>query len=54
MKNIVILLLALSVSFSNVLFAHKIDVMVNNKKYVGFSITAGHPSRVKEFEIKEN
>ena len=31
MKNIVILFLILSVSFSNVLLAHQIDVMVNHK-----------------------
>ena len=27
--------------------------MPKDKKYVGFSITAGHPSRKKEFEINE-
>ena len=28
-------------------------LMPNNKKYIGFSITAGHPSRVKEFNTRE-
>ena len=27
--------------------------MKNEKKYVGFSITAGHPTRIREFEICE-
>ena len=29
------------------------DIMIKDKGYVGFSITAGHPSRVKEFKIEE-
>ena len=28
-------------------------IMTKNNKYIGFSITAGHPTRNKEFEIKE-
>jgi len=28
-------------------------IMPNNKKYVGFSITAGHPTRMKEINISE-
>ena len=28
-------------------------IMSKNNKYIGFSITAGHPTRNKEFEIKE-
>ena len=29
------------------------ELMPNNKKYIGFSITAGHPSRIKEFNLNE-
>jgi len=29
------------------------SLMKNEKKYVGFSITAGHPTRIREFEICE-
>tara|TARA_B100001173_G_scaffold218749_1_gene189202 strand:+ start:107 stop:1096 length:990 start_codon:yes stop_codon:yes gene_type:complete len=29
------------------------ELMTENKKYVGFSITAGHPTRVREFKIEE-
>ena len=28
-------------------------VLQKNKKYLGFSITAGHPTRQKEFSINE-
>jgi hypothetical protein len=29
------------------------ELMPNNKKYIGFSITAGHPTRIKELSIHE-
>ena len=35
-------------------FANKArELMPNNKKYIGFSITAGHPTRIKELSIHE-
>jgi ADP-heptose:LPS heptosyltransferase len=35
-------------------FAEKAEKLLpKNKEYIGFSITAGHPTRIKEFQLKE-